>query len=161
MRIAIISDTHGLLRPEIFPHLEGVDHIVHAGDVGGVDILIALEAVAPVTAVWGNTDGFELRQRLPEVADVSWEGLSITVLHGHQLGFPTPEALAERHPESDLVVYGHTHRARVSREGTILTVNPGSCGPQRYEEPPSIVIADLSPEGIRTRFVNLLPGDLQ
>ncbi len=155
MRLALLSDTHGLLRPEVLGRIEGVDRILHAGDVGPADLLLELEAIAPVTAVWGNTDGFELRHRVPEVAGRNWEGYSVVLLHGHQLGTPTPERLAELHPTADLVVFGHTHVPVIRREGSVLVVNPGSCGHRRNPYPPTLVLATLAPEGIRTELVEL------
>ncbi len=158
MRIGILSDTHGLLRKEVFPALEGVAHILHAGDVGPTAILTELEAVAPVTAVSGNTDGWDIRHRLSEVAELTLAGNSIVVLHGHRFGrSPTPEMLARAYPEADLVVYGHTHRQRVERVGPVLTVNPGSAGARRFALAPSLAIAELSEEGIEVRLVEL-PG---
>jgi uncharacterized protein len=123
--VGILSDTHGLLRPSVFHALEGVDHILHAGDVGNPDILTALEALAPVTAVWGNTDGFDLRHRVPEVARVGLAGLSVVVLHGHRFGrTPTPEVLREAYPEAGLVVYGHTHRPVMEELGRRVVREP-------------------------------------
>src|SRR2546430_6464783 len=79
MRVGVIADTHGLLRPEVFDVFERVDHILHAGDVGRPEILIELEAIAPVTAVYGNSDGSELRARLPQVAEVELDGFAVVV----------------------------------------------------------------------------------
>ena len=90
MRLGIISDTHGMLRPEVFEAFSGVDRILHAGDVGNAGILTDLQALAPVTAVYGNTDGAELRRSLPQVAALELDGFDIVVTHGDQLGSPTP-----------------------------------------------------------------------
>src|SRR5918997_6509103 len=110
MRLGVIADTHGLLRPEVFTAFAGVEHIVHAGDIGPLDLLTELEAVAPVTAVYGNTDGPEVRQRLPQVAQVELEGFDVVVTHGDQLGSPTPEGLNTAFPSAQIIIYGHTHR---------------------------------------------------
>src|SRR5437870_5251748 len=110
MRLGVISDTHGLLRPELFEVFRGVDRILHAGDIGGPEILIELASLAPVTAVWGNTDGPELRRRLPESVAIRIEGFDFLLVHGHQLGSPTPEALNQAYPEAEVIVFGHTHR---------------------------------------------------
>src|SRR5437879_13861349 len=110
MRLGVISDTHGLLRAEVFEIFKAVDHILHAGDVGKPEILIELEALAPVTAVYGNTDGPELRARLPQVAEVELDGLAIVVTHGRQLGHPAPDALHAAFPKAEIIVYGHTHK---------------------------------------------------
>ena len=157
MRIGLISDTHGLLRPGAFPLLEGVDHILHAGDVGPADLLVELEAIAPVTAVWGNTDGMELRSRLPEVARVELGGRTAVVVHGHQFGSPTPEAVSAAYPDASLVLFGHSHRAIVRRVGATLAVNPGSAGPTRFGLPVTVAIAETGPDGTFTARV--LPVD--
>ena len=95
MRLGVISDTHGLLRPEVFDIFKTVDHILHGGDVGKWAILKDLEALAPVTAVYGNTDGPELRARLPQVAELELDGFAVVVTHGDQFGHPTPAGLHE------------------------------------------------------------------
>lgn len=155
MKIGLISDTHGLLRPEVFGAFEGVDHILHAGDVGDPDILVALGAVAPVTAVWGNTDGWEIRERVPEIAVVDLGGLRIVVAHGHRWGSPTPERAAAAHPDADLVVFGHSHRAVVRRVGSVLAANPGSAGPVRFGLPVTVARAEGGGTGVLT--VQVLP----
>lgn len=144
MRLGIISDTHGKLRPEVFDIFTDVDHILHGGDVGPADLLIELEALAPVTAVYGNTDGFELRAKLPRVATLELEGFYVTVTHGDQLGSPTPAALHEAFPEAEIVVYGHTHRPLLELvDKTVTVMNPGSAGPGRFGIPPSVGIMEL------------------
>jgi len=156
MRIALISDTHGLLRPELFAHLERVEGIVHAGDIGGAGLLAELGAFAPVTAVWGNTDGFDVRARVPEVALREWEGRSIVVVHGHRLGTPTPGRLAALHPDADLIVFGHTHRPEIEQVGSVLVVNPGSCGPRRFDLPTTLALAEVGESGVSVELVSLL-----
>jgi putative phosphoesterase len=160
MKIALLSDTHGLLRPDVFPHLKGVDRILHAGDVGPVGILIELEAIAPVTAVWGNTDGFAVRELLPEVARLKIEGHNIVITHGHQFGYPTPELLAEDYPEAELILFGHTHIPIIERiedqDGhEILAVNPGSCGARRSDLMPTLCLAEIEVAGITIELVQL------
>lgn len=145
MRVGLISDTHGRLRPEVFERLEGVDRILHAGDVGPPSLLVELEAVAPVTAVWGNTDGLELRATLPEIAELELAGRRIVVVHGHQVGAPDPGNLRAAHPSADIIVYGHTHRPRTDH-GESLVVNPGSAGAARFGTPPSVAILTLEDE---------------
>lgn len=143
MRIGLISDTHGRLRTEVFEIFDGVQRILHAGDIGPPDLLTELEALAPVTAVWGNTDGHLLRAALPEAAPIEVDGWRIVVVHGHQLGSPTPAGLRAAHPDVDLIVYGHTHRPLVD-EGDPLVVNPGSAGAARFGIPPSVAILTLA-----------------
>lgn len=143
MTIGVLSDTHGLLRPEAWAALEGVEHILHAGDIGSVDLLTELEALAPVSAVWGNTDGWGVRQRVPEVVEKELDGVAVVVIHGHQLGSPTPAALAARYPRAGLIVFGHTHTPVIERVGGVLVVNPGSAGPRRFNLPISLAHATV------------------
>ncbi|HEU4801484.1 MAG TPA: metallophosphoesterase family protein [Gemmatimonadales bacterium] len=158
MRLGIISDTHGKLLPEVFEVFKGVDRILHAGDVGSADILTELEALAPVTAVYGNTDGWGLRAKLPRVAKLRLDGFDIVVTHGDQFGTPTPEALHEAFPEGEILVFGHTHRPLVETVDVVVTaMNPGSAGAPRHGLPPSVGIMELEP-GIppRARLVPML-----
>jgi uncharacterized protein len=134
--VGLVSDTHGLVRPEIFEALRGVALILHAGDVGGPAILQELAVIAPVRAVFGNTDppgerDLHARQRL----DI--EGWSIHVSHGHETGSPTPEKLLARYT-ADLIVFGHTHKPLIHRAGRRLVVNPGAAGPRRFNLKPSV-----------------------
>jgi len=161
MRLGIISDTHGMLRPEVFEAFSGVDHILHAGDVGKAGILTELQALAPVTAVYGNTDGAELRRSLPQVAALELDGFDIVVTHGDQLGSPTPESLHAEFPEAQIIVYGHTHRPLLTLVDVVVTViNPGGAGARRFNLPPSVGILELEP-GIppRGRLLPLLDFD--
>lgn len=161
MRLGVISDTHGLLRPEVFDAFAGVEHILHAGDVGNQDILADLQALAPVTAVYGNTDGGALRASLPRIAALQLDGFDIVVTHGDQLGTPTPDALHEAFPDAQIIVYGHTHRPLLTTVDVVVTVmNPGGAGPRRFKLPPSVGILELEP-GIppRGRLLPLLDFD--
>jgi hypothetical protein len=161
VRLGVISDTHGLLRPEVFDVFESVDHILHAGDVGPPALLDELETIAPVTAVYGNTDGSEIRHRLPPVATVELDGFTIVVTHGDQLGVPGPEALHATFPEAEIIVFGHTHRPLLTLVDVVVTVmNPGGAGPRRFNLPASVGILELEP-GIppRGRLVPLTPFD--
>ncbi|HEX7337328.1 MAG TPA: metallophosphoesterase family protein [Gemmatimonadales bacterium] len=156
MRLGVISDTHGLLRPEVFEAFAQVDQILHAGDVGPAELLTELEALAPVTAVYGNTDGPELRHRLPQVARLRLDGFDIVVTHGDQLGSPTPAALNAAFPEAEIIVFGHTHRPLLTLVDMVVTVmNPGGAGARRFNLPPSVGILELEP-GIPPRG-RLLP----
>lgn len=155
MKVGIVSDTHGLLRSELFRVFAGVDHILHAGDVGPAELLAELEAIAPVTAVWGNTDGWEIRKRVPEIATVELGGVAVVVLHGMQLGSPTPEKAAAAHPEAGLVVFGHSHKPVVRQVGTTLAVNPGSAGPVRFRDPISCAIGTVEDGRVSVELVTL------
>lgn len=134
--VGLISDTHGLLRPGVHKALTGVELILHSGDVGGADILDELRLIAPVRAVFGNTDP-RGDPALTEEICIAIDGITMHVSHGHEVGSPTPAKLAARY-DADIVVYGHTHRPLVSRLGKQLFVNPGSAGPKRFNLTPSI-----------------------
>jgi putative phosphoesterase len=157
VRIGVISDTHGLLRPEVFEVFQEVDHILHAGDVGKPEILIELEAIAPVTAVYGNVDPPEIRSRLPQVARIELDGFDIVVTHGDQFEHPTPEKLHGAFPRAEIIVYGHTHKPLLELvERTVTVMNPGGAGAARFDLKPSVGIMELEP-GIppRARIVPL------
>ena len=157
MRVGVISDTHGLLRPEVFEVFAQVDHILHGGDVGKQEILVELEAIAPVTAVYGNVDPGELRSRLPQVATVEFDGFDIVVTHGDQFGHPTPAKLHGAFPKAEIIVYGHTHKPLLELvDRTVTVMNPGAAGPARFDLEPSVGIMELE-TGIppRARLVRL------
>lgn len=158
MRLGIIADTHGMLRPEVFDIFADVDHILHAGDIGSLDLLTELEALAPVTAVYGNTDGFEVRARVPEIVNLQFEGLDFLLIHGDQMGRPTPDNLHAAYPEAEVIIYGHTHRPLLTTIDLVVTVmNPGGAGARRFSLPPSVGIMELE-SGIppRARLVPLI-----
>ena len=136
MLVGLVSDTHGLIRPELFTALEGVQLILHAGDVGGSDVLTELGAVAPVQAVYGNTDPPGTPNLAPEL-ELDLDGLSIHVSHGHEVGSPTAEKLLARYT-ADIIVFGHTHKPLIERAGSRLVVNPGAAGPRRFSLKPSV-----------------------
>ena len=139
-----------MIRPEALVALAGVDLILHGGDVGGAGVLTALAAVAPVRAVYGNTDS--AGAGLPATIDCTLEGIRLHVSHGHELGSPTPERLVARY-DADVIVYGHTHRHLRQQIGRTLVVNPGAAGPRRFNLLPSLALLTL-PER-RVRFVPL------
>jgi len=140
MVVGLIADTHGLMRPEALKALSGVDLILHAGDVGESAVLDALWAIAPVHAVRGNVDhdGAGLRDSLL----LQLDGVQVHLSHGHELGSPTPAALAARY-QADVIVYGHTHRSLVTHVGPTLVINPGAAGPPRFHVKPSVGLLTL------------------
>lgn len=143
MRIGLISDTHSRLRPRVYDAFDGVDLILHAGDVGPMDIITDLETVAPVHAVMGNTDSPALRPRVQDEVRLELEGYSVVVVHGHLMGSPTAALLRAAYPDADVIVYGHTHRQRVDREDGCLIVNPGAAGAARFGLKPSVAVLVL------------------
>jgi uncharacterized protein len=155
MRIGLVSDTHGLLRPALFEALERVDHILHAGDLGPADLMAELEAIAPVTGVFGNTDGFDVRDRWRESAEVEVGGIRAGVMHGHLMGSPTPERVAAAFPDCDLAVFGHTHQAVIRTVGRTTVVNPGAAGPRRFDVRPTCAIATVAGRSVSVDLVSL------
>jgi putative phosphoesterase len=137
MRIGLISDTHGLVRPDVGNALAGVDLILHAGDVGGEDVLMELAFIAPIRAVMGNTDAPGTRGLVERIDDV-FDGLRVHVSHGHELRAPRLETLLAAY-DADVIVYGHTHQPLLHRapDGR-LVVNPGAAGPARFDLAPSV-----------------------
>ena len=134
--IGLISDTHGQLRASVHTALAGVELILHAGDVGGDDILDELSLIAPVEAVYGNTDTpGNPRLSVQIVREIG--GLVIQVQHGHESGRLTADALLERF-NADVLVYGHTHRQSVTKREGRLVINPGAAGPRRFHLMPSV-----------------------
>ena len=135
--VGLISDTHGLVRPEIAKAFAGVQLILHAGDVGGSSVLATLATIAPVDAVYGNVDDpHDPALRAERV--VTLGGVTIHVSHGHELKRPTPELVLGRY-HGDVVVFGHTHRALIVHDKANRTaVNPGAAGPRRFDLQPSV-----------------------
>jgi uncharacterized protein len=133
MIIGVVSDTHGLLRPEVIPALGGVEHILHLGDVGDFAILKALETIAPVTAIRGNVDRTGKCGKLPETEVVLFEGHYLYMLHDVQTIHLDPAAA-----KFSVVLFGHSHKPEVRRHKGVLYFNPGSCGPRRFSLPVTI-----------------------
>jgi uncharacterized protein len=139
--IGLISDTHGLVRPGVHGALSGVQLILHAGDVGD-GVLAELETIAPVMAVFGNTDR-PGDPRLAHSRDLVIGGLSVHVSHGHELGSPKAEKLALAYP-ADVIVYGHTHKQQIINVGAQLVINPGAAGARRFNLMPSVALLTIS-----------------
>ena len=149
-RVGVVSDTHGLLRPEVVELLEGVEYILHAGDVGDINILHRLAIVAPVTAVRGNIDTKGPCADLSATDLVEIGGKSIYMLHSLFDLDIKPEAAGIR-----VVVSGHTHKQHADEKNGVLYLNPGSIGPRRFRLPVSFAILHLSEEEARVEFVTL------
>jgi len=140
MRIGLISDTHGLLRPQALDFLRGSDRIVHAGDIGDQRILDALAAIAPLSAVRGNNDTGPWADALNEIEQLDIGGVRIHVLHDLAQLAIDPAA-----SKVQVVVSGHSHKPLVAQRDGVLYVNPGSAGPRRFKLP--IAVAELVIEG--------------
>jgi putative phosphoesterase len=142
MKIGVISDTHGLLRPEVAPALAGVERILHLGDVGDEAILDTLGKIAPVTAIRGNVDRDGRCSRLPETEVLLLEGRYIYMLHDLKALHLDPAAA-----KFAAVLSGHTHKPRIEWRKGVLYFNPGSCGPRRFELPVTVGLFTLGAEG--------------
>jgi uncharacterized protein len=151
MKIGVVSDTHGLLRPEVAPALSGVDHILHLGDVGKISILKELEKIAPVTAIRGNIDREGPCAELPETEVVIAEGRYFYMLHNLNTLHLDPAA-----GKFAAVLFGHTHVPNFHKRKGVLYFNPGSCGPRRFELPVTIGVLRIGPEGeLEAKIVQL------
>ena len=151
--VGLISDTHGLLRPGVHEALAGVELILHAGDVGGDDVLLELEQIAPLRAVYGNTDP-PGHPRLTGEIDETIAGVRVHVSHGHELGAPTPDKLLARYV-ADVLVYGHTHKPLVVHVSDRWVVNPGAAGPRRFNVVPSVARMTIRDRVVEVKIVEL------
>ena len=148
-KIGIISDTHGLLRPEAERRLAGVDHIVHAGDIGRPEIVDALRKIAPVTAIRGNVDTGEWAREYADTELVRLAGKSIYILHDLNTLHIDPRA------DTDVIVSGHSHVPKIQRIDGILYLNPGSAGPRRFSLPITLATLEVTPDGLRPEIHDL------
>jgi putative phosphoesterase len=144
MIIGVISDTHGLLRPEAIELLRGAEHIIHAGDIGAPEIVPALEKLAPVTAIRGNVDVQPWARRFAETEVVELAGLHIYVIHDVKALDLNPRAAGFA-----AVISGHSHQPGQSAKEGVLYFNPGSAGPRRFKLPISVGKLEINSAGIR------------
>ena len=149
IRIGLISDTHGLLRPEAVDVLRGSDFIVHAGDIGE-DVLEPLATIAPVTAVRGNNDRAPWAERIAETEQLRFGEITLHVLHDLNDLAIDPKAAGV-----DVVITGHSHRPKVERRSGVLYVNPGSAGPVRFNLPVSVALMQVAGKEVTVRIVEL------
>lgn len=152
--IGVISDTHGVLRPEALKALRGVDLIIHAGDVGRSDILDALRQIAPVFAVRGNTDYEAWARALPLTERVQVDQHVLFVLHDVQQLAPAPEAQGFA-----AVISGHSHKPAVETRRGVLYLNPGSAGPRRFHLPVSVALIRVTARGLEPKLIELKVAD--
>ncbi|MBK3919276.1 YfcE family phosphodiesterase [Pseudomonas stutzeri] len=150
MRIGLISDTHGLLRPEAVAALQGCAQIIHAGDIGKPQVLDGLRAIAPLEAIRGNIDTADWAQVLPERLDLRIEGLTLHVLHNLKQLDIDPLAAGV-----DVVIAGHSHKPKVERRDGVLYVNPGSAGPRRFSLPISLALLELNDGQAQVELISL------
>lgn len=157
MRLGLIADTHGKVRAQVHEVFRTVDLILHAGDLGGADVLEELELLSKVVAVYGNVDAPIIKRRLPQVARLEVDDLRFVVTHGDQLASREPAALKAAFPDADVIVFGHTHRALITNLPDFsVVINPGAAGPVRFDCKPSVAILETEP-GLppRARIVEL------
>jgi putative phosphoesterase len=149
-RLGIISDTHGLLRPQAAAFLQGCDRIVHAGDIGSAEVLTRLQALAPVTAVRGNNDKDAWAEAIPETETFEFNGIFVYVIH--DLSLLNMDASTAG---IQVVVSGHSHKPLIEKRGGILFINPGSAGRRRFKLPISVAEILVEERVISSRIVEL------
>ena len=152
MLIGVVSDTHGLLRPELLPALAGVDHILHAGDVGDPNILTELSRIAPVTAIRGNVDTHGPCSLLPATEAIELAGCLIYMLHALDDLDLNPQAAS-----ISVVLYGHSHKPSIDHHQGVLYLNPGSAGPRRFNLPITCALLRIQNAQPQAEILPLLP----
>lgn len=150
MRIGLISDTHGLLRPEALAALQGCARIIHSGDIGKVEVLDGLRALAPLDVIRGNIDTADWAQALPEQLDLRIGGLRLHVLHDFKELDVDPVA-----DGIDVVIAGHSHQPKIERRNGVLYINPGSAGPRRFRLPISVALLQLEDGDAQAELIRL------
>lgn len=149
--IGVISDTHGLLRPEAVAALKKVDLIIHAGDIGKEEVLEGLRQIAPVTAIRGNCDRGSWAKAYPETAKVEIENIRILILHDvKQLDFkPEDEKI-------NIVISGHSHKPKEEIKDGVTYINPGAAGPKRFSLPVSVALLQIDDSGVKVNFMDII-----
>ena len=153
MLLGLISDTHGLLHPEALVALQGVDQILHAGDIGAPEILERLSEIAPVTAVRGNVDTQPWSRALPETELVEANGETIYMLHDRSKLDLKPETAGIA-----AVIYGHSHQQKIEEKNGVLYINPGSAGPRRFNLPVSVGKLEIKKGKLTAELIELPRG---
>ena len=150
MLVGVLSDTHGLLRPQVLELLAGVEHILHAGDVGDIQILDKLRAIAPVTAIRGNIDSIGPCAALPATEAIELGGHFLYMVHSIE-----DLDLDPRAAEMQVVISGHSHKPSITHRKDVLYLNPGSVGPRRFSLPVTLALLHLEPGNVRAEIVEL------
>ncbi|HEU5350436.1 MAG TPA: metallophosphoesterase family protein [Terracidiphilus sp.] len=150
MKLGVVSDTHGLLRPQVLPALRGVDRILHLGDVGDPQILESLQQVAPVHAIRGNVDRSGPCSELPESDVLLFEGAYLYLLHDLTTLHLDPVAA-----KFAAVLYGHSHKPHIAHRKTVLYFNPGSCGPRRFQLPVTLGLLEIGEGRLQPSIIDL------
>ncbi|WP_263417586.1 metallophosphoesterase family protein [Terriglobus albidus] len=149
--VGVLSDTHGLLRPEVLPALSGVDHILHAGDIGSQQILDDLRSIAPVTAIRGNTDTHGPCALLPATEMVELAEHFFYLVHDIAQLDINPSAAGV-----DCIIFGHSHKPSFEERQGVFYLNPGSCGPRRFSLPITLALLEIDGERIMHRLIHLI-----
>lgn len=149
-KIGVISDTHGLLRPEALAALKDSELIIHAGDIGKLEVLATLNRVAPVMAIRGNNDRDAWANAIPDVLNLQVNGIKLQVIHNVHEFVADPRAGG-----IDAVISGHSHKPGVSKRDEILYVNPGSAGPRRFKLPIAVGMIYLTGKNLRATIIEL------
>lgn len=152
MRIGIISDTHGLLRPEAVKRLAGADHIIHARDIGAPEVVEGLRRIAPTTAVRGNIDAGEWAKDYPDTELVVLDGRTLYVLHNLNEIKLDPAASGFH-----VIISGHSHRPKIETKNGVLYLNPGSAGPRRFKLPIAVATLEFSDRALLPQILEIAP----
>jgi putative phosphoesterase len=150
LRIGLISDTHGLLRPEALEALQGCGHIIHGGDIGRPEILQTLSAIAPVSAVRGNNDKGGWAENLPETLRLHFGQVAVCVIHDLRQLDMKPAAAG-----ISVIVSGHSHKPYIEERGGITYINPGSAGPRRFQLPVSVAELRIEETSVAAHIIRL------
>ena len=150
IRLGVISDTHGLMRPQALDALRGCEALLHAGDIGSPEVLDALQSLAPLTCVRGNNDTQRWASRIPESTTVEIEGVRVHLLHDLK-----ELALEPAEERLGVIVSGHSHRPAMETRAGVLYFNPGSAGPRRFKLPVAVGILEIAGGAARGRIVQL------
>jgi uncharacterized protein len=151
MLVGVLSDTHGLLRPQVLERLAGVEHILHAGDVGDIQILHRLRTIAPLTAIRGNIDSIGPCAELPATEAIELGGHFLYMVHAIE-----DLDLDPRAAEMQVVISGHSHKPSITHHKNVLYLNPGSVGPRRFSLPVTLALLHLEPGKVRAEIVELV-----
>jgi putative phosphoesterase len=150
MRVGVVADTHGLVRPQVLKALSGCEHILHAGDIGSPDVIERLREVAPVTAIRGNVDRGVWADEFPHTDMMQLGRYWIYLLHDRNTIDLDPAAAGV-----NIVISGHSHKPGIENHEGVLYINPGSVGPRRFTLPTAFAILEVTPESAQARLVEL------
>ncbi len=159
MKIGVISDTHGRTHPRVFELFNGVDHIIHAGDIGEEECLIDLRALAPVTVVRGNVDVFGPCSRYPEEAAFTLGNVRFHLVHQVMPLLDRIDQQRWQGPLPDVLIYGHSHQGTMKTVGKTMLFNPGSAGPRRFKKIPSIGLMAVTDGTVSAQLIALEPEE--